>query len=198
METTKTGIAQTIRERRTIREFNGEPMSRETVMELLNDAVWAPYHSAKEPWRFILFMEEGRRTFADAVIQAYPKEESDKWIDWAIKTYLHLSQAHLLVVIDADPRQKQFEDAFLAAGALIQNLQLLAWERKIGVVWKTSDYILLPKFLNAVGVKPGERVVGTLHIGYFNEDKIPRPKKRMPVSERLTVHQEYKKDIETS
>ncbi|AJY77939.1 nitroreductase [Paenibacillus beijingensis] len=189
---TDTSIARTIRERRTIRDFNGEPMSRETVNELLNDAVWAPFHSSKEPWRFILFTGEGRKVFADAVINAYTKDESAEWIDWAIKTYLHLSQAHLLVVIKADPRQKYFEDAFLAAGALIQNLQLLAWERKVGVVWKTSDYILLPKFLNAVGVKPGERVVGALHLGYFNDDKIPRPKKRAPVSELLTECQEYK------
>ncbi|MDT3424960.1 nitroreductase [Paenibacillus forsythiae] len=187
MEITKTGIARIIRDRRTIRDFNGEPMSRETVIELLNDAVWAPFHSAKEPWRFILFMGEGRKVFADAVINAFSKEESAEWIDWAIKTYLHLSQAHLLVVIKSDPRQKYFEDAFLAAGAMIQNLQLLAWERKVGVVWKTSDYTLMPKFLNAVGVKPGERVVGALHMGYFDESKIPRPKKRMPVNELLTI-----------
>ncbi|WP_060663458.1 hypothetical protein [Aneurinibacillus migulanus] len=75
-----------------------------------------------------------------------------------------------MVIIEADPHQKQFEDAFSAAEALIQSLQLLAWERKIGVVWKTNDYNWHPRFLQAVGVKPGERVVDTLHLGYFNEE----------------------------
>ncbi|WP_373231316.1 nitroreductase [Cohnella sp.] len=186
-----TGIASTIRERRTIRDLNGEPMSLETVNELLGDAVWAPFHSAKEPWRFILFMGEGRITFAEAVLQTYSKEELDQWGERMRQYYVHLAQAHLVVVIEADPLQKQFEDAFSAAAALIQNLQLLAWERKIGVVWKTNYYNWDPKFLQVAGVKPGERVVGTLHLGYFDEDKVPRPKKRTPAGERLTVFQEY-------
>ncbi|MCL6605511.1 MAG: nitroreductase [Paenibacillus sp.] len=187
----ETGIAETIRERRTIRDFNGEPMSQETVIELLNDAVWAPFHSASEPWRFVLFMGEGRRTFAEAVAQTYSKEVVDLHGERVMHQYCHLMQAHLLVVIEADPRQKQFEDAFSATAALIQNLQLIAWERKIGVVWKTNDYNWNPKFLNTVGVKPDERVVGTLHLGYFDEDKVPRPKDRTPVEEMLTVCQEY-------
>ncbi|MDF2645390.1 MAG: nitroreductase [Paenibacillus sp.] len=191
MKASKEGIIQTIRDRRTIRDYNGEPMSKETVIELLDDAVWAPFHSAKEPWRFILFMGEGRRTFAEAVAQTYSKEIVEQHGERVMHQYCHLMQAHLLVVIEADPRQKQFEDAFSATAALIQNLQLIAWERKIGVVWKTNDYNWNPKFLDTVGVKPGERVVGTLHLGYFNEDKVPRPKARTSVGELLTVYQDY-------
>ncbi|MDC0759457.1 nitroreductase [Brevibacillus sp. AG] len=183
-------MTATIRNRRTIRDFNGEPMAEETVVELLQDAAWAPFHSAKEPWRFILFMEEGRRTFAEAVMLAYSKEEVEKWGEKMMHQYCELMQAHLLIVIEADPRQKQFEDAFSAAAAFIQNLQLLAWERKVGVVWKTNDYNWHPKFLQAVGVKQGERIVGTLHLGYFNDNKVPRPKMRTPIRELLTVHHE--------
>ncbi|MFF0826454.1 nitroreductase family protein [Brevibacillus sp. NPDC003359] len=121
---------------------------------------------------------------------AYSKEEVEKWDEKMMHQYCELMQAHLLIVIEADPRQTQFEDAFSAAAAFIQNLQLLAWERKVGVVWKTNDYNWHPKFLQAVGVKQGERVVGTLHLGYFNDNKVPRPKKRTPIGELLTVHHE--------
>ncbi|WP_028563914.1 nitroreductase family protein [Paenibacillus pinihumi] len=186
MNVTTLSVMQAIRERRTIRDFNGEPMNKEAVMELLNEAIWAPYHSAKEPWRFILFMEDGRRRFADAVLKTYTKEMLEQYGERAMQGYCQLAQAHLLVVIEAAPRQKTFEDAFSAASALIQNLQLIAWERKIGVVWKTNDYNYDQRFLQSVGVNPGERVVGTLHLGYFNEDKIPRPKKRKPAEELLT------------
>ncbi|WP_025025994.1 nitroreductase family protein [Caldalkalibacillus mannanilyticus] len=191
MDAAKVGIEETIRTRRTIRDFNGEPMNQEEVIKLLEDAVWAHFHSAREPWRFILFMGEGRRTFAEAVARTLSKEMIEKYGEWGMKQYCELMQAHLLVVIEADPRQKQFEDAFSASAALIQNLQLLAWDRGIGVVWKTNDYNWDPKFLESVGVKAGERVVGTLHLGYFDESKVPRPKRRTPVEDLLTIHQEY-------
>ncbi|WP_239551479.1 nitroreductase family protein [Paenibacillus elgii] len=46
-------IAQTIRERRSIRAFNRTPVPQDLVLQLLNDAVWAPNHGLREPWRFI-------------------------------------------------------------------------------------------------------------------------------------------------
>ncbi|MED1799185.1 ABC transporter substrate-binding protein [Brevibacillus porteri] len=175
-------------------QWKSVPAVREgNVYEVRSD-IWMTHglhaHYAKEPWRFILFMEEGRRTFAEAVMLAYSKEEVEKWGEKMMHQYCELMQAHLLIVIEADPRQKQFEDAFSAAAAFIQNLQLLAWERKVGVVWKTNDYNWHPKFLQAVGVKRGERVVGTLHLGYFSDNKVPRPKMRTPIRELLTVHHE--------
>lgn len=64
---------------------------------------------------------------------------------------------------------------------------VLAWERKIGVVWKTNEYNWDPDFRQSIGVKPGEKIVSTLHMGYFDEGKVPRPKPRTPVSELLTL-----------
>ncbi len=179
-------IDRLIRERRTIRLFNGKPLLKETIVGLLEAAVWAPVHSRKEPWRFILFMDEGRRQFADAVLHTFSKEERERWERKLLIDYCELMQAHLLVVIEADPRQREWEDAVGAGAALIQNLQLLAWEQDIGVVWKTNAYNFDPDFCRLTGVKPGERIIGTLHLGYFDQDKLPKPRPRTPVSELLT------------
>lgn len=53
-------LSSMIRERRTVRKYNKKEISDELILELLDDAVWAPYHSVREPWRFILFKDEGR------------------------------------------------------------------------------------------------------------------------------------------
>lgn len=74
--------------------------------------------------------------------------------------------------LSLEPNPLEWEIAFSAASALIQNLQLLAWEREIGVVWKTNEYNWSTKFRKAAGVKPGEKVVGTLHMGYFDHKKL--------------------------
>ena len=69
-------MEKVIRERRTIRQFNGKPLAKETIMHLLEAAVWAPVHSRKEPWRFILFVEEGRKQFSDAVLYTFSQRRT--------------------------------------------------------------------------------------------------------------------------
>ncbi|OKP97724.1 nitroreductase [Paenibacillus sp. P46E] len=179
-------IEMLIRERRTIRQFNEKLLAKETIVNLLEAAVWAPVHSRKEPWRFILFMEEGRKKFADAVLYTFSKDERERWEEKLRNDYCERIQAHLLVVIEADPRQREWEDAVGAGSALIQNVQLLAWEQGIGVVWKTNEYNFDPDFSRLTGVRPGERIIGTLHLGYFDQDKIPKPRPRTPARELLT------------
>ncbi|MEK3878774.1 nitroreductase family protein [Paenibacillus sp. FSL M7-0420] len=66
-------LIRTIRDRRTIQEFNGMPIARSTLLNLLDNAVWAPFHSKKEPWRFILYTWEDRTIFADAILKTRPE-----------------------------------------------------------------------------------------------------------------------------
>lgn len=185
-------LSAIIRERRTIRDFNGAPVSEEEIAELLDLAVWAPYHSRKEPWRFILFIADGRRKFAAAVSATQSREMLERWGDWIREQYCERMAAHLIVVVKADPRQREWEEACFAAAALIQNFQLLAWERRIGVVWKTHDYNWDPKFHRAVGVKSDERIIGTLHLGRF--DRTPRGKPRAGFAKLATVVRESDTD----
>ncbi|MGJ9385743.1 nitroreductase family protein, partial [Salipaludibacillus sp. CF4.18] len=81
--------------------------------------------------------------------------------------------------------EKQWEEDFSATSALIQNFQLSAWENDLGVVWKTNRYNKKQEFLQAVGIKDDEKIVGVLHIGYIN--KIPEAKPRTRVEEKLTI-----------
>jgi nitroreductase len=180
-------IEKTIRERRTVNQFTGENVPVPLLMELLDAAVWAPFHSRKEPWRFLMFVEEGRKQFSDAVLATYPADKREQYGERVEQAYCSEVPVHLLVLIDEEPRWKEWEEALCAASALIQNLQLLAWERDIGVVWKTNDYNWSPVFREAVGVKPGQKVVGTLHMGYFDKTKARRPRPRTAVAELLTL-----------
>lgn len=180
-------IEKTVRERRTVNQFTSEPVPVELILELLDAAVWAPVHSWKEPWRFILFAGEGRRRFSEAVLATYSAEKRQQIGDKVAEVYCTGVPIHLVVLIEEDPRPKEWEEALCAASALIQNLQLLAWERKIGVVWKTNDYNWHPDFRKGIGIGPGQKVVGTLHMGYFDQSTVRRPKPRTPVAELLTL-----------
>ncbi len=40
---------------------------------------------------------------------------------------------------------------------MIQNFQLAAWARGIGMIWRTNDWIYDPIFREAIGVESGEK-----------------------------------------
>lgn len=99
--------------------------------------------------------------------------------------YCAQTPVHLVVVMTANLPSKAWEEAFAATSALIQNIQLLAWEQHIGVVWKTSPLNENPLFCEAIGVTSEEKIVGTLHMGYFNAEDQPMPKPRTPLPQLL-------------
>ncbi|WP_026671763.1 nitroreductase family protein [Alkalihalobacterium bogoriense] len=178
-------VAEVVKGRRTIREFKRDRVPLELVKQLLQLAAFAPTHGMREPWRVILFVDKGVRTFAKAIIEeTYSPEEREKKGSKMYDYYTNIPM-HLVVVMKQDPRQKKWEEDFSATSAFIQNFQLLAWEQEIGVVWKTNQYNFDPKFHEAIGVLPGEKIIGTLHIGYF--DEVPRPKQRTSIEEKLTI-----------
>ncbi|MBU8905410.1 nitroreductase family protein [Desertibacillus haloalkaliphilus] len=175
-------VAKVIRERRSIKSgYTDQPVSQELILELLNDAVWAPNHCFREPWRFIFIPKENKDDFIEDIVTTYPKEVQENK-----RRYLSQPTAFLIVVMNEDPRQKQWEEDFGAVSSLIQNFQLLAWERELGVVWKTNPHIHDPKVRERAGVEPGEKIVGILHMGYF--DEAPKARERTPAEEKFTVY----------
>ncbi|MEI7026264.1 nitroreductase family protein [Paenibacillus sp. y28] len=177
--------ASVIRERRTIRQFKSDPVDQELLLELMNIANWAPNHGLREPWRFIQYKLEGRKQLAEAVLGAMSAEEKEKYADQRMKDFATIP-VHLIVVMKEDSQQKQWDDDFGAVSSWIQSFQLAAWERGIGVVWKTNTYIYAPAFREAVGVRPGEKIIGLLYIGY--PAVIPPPRPRTSAESRLIVH----------
>ncbi|MDF2661542.1 MAG: nitroreductase [Paenibacillus sp.] len=131
-------IAELIRNRRTVRSFRSDPVSHELLMELLDIANWAPNHGSREPWRYILYRGASRTAFAEAVLGAMSAEEKDKYAEQRLNDYGRIP-LHLIVVMKEDPRQKQWDEDYGAVCCWIQNFQLAAWERGIGVVWKTNS-----------------------------------------------------------
>ncbi|MFE8700716.1 nitroreductase [Cytobacillus sp. FJAT-54145] len=177
-------IATVIKERRSIKRFKSDAISKEVLFELLNIAAWAPNHGLREPWRFVLFMEEGREKLADAIIHN-PVKGGKKQTPEMIHGNIMKVPVHLLVVMPEDPRQKEWEEDYAAVCTFIQNLQLAAWEKEIGTIWKTSPFIHSPYFREKMGVKPGEKIVGMIQIGY--PDAIPEARPRTAIEDKTVI-----------
>ena len=80
-----------------------------------------------------------------------------------------LAGSYVFVIVPEDARQKERLEDYAAASCMLQNMQLLAWEKGIGSCWKTPGFLDHPKFRSALNVKNGERVIAMLQLGYYDE-----------------------------
>lgn len=175
-------LREIIRGRRSIKKgYTNQEVKKELVLELLNDAVWAPTHGMREPWRFIFINQDHLPEFAEKVAKTYPEEMQENR-----KNYLLEPNAILVVVMEAPPLPKQWDENFGATAAMIQNFWLLAWEKKLGVVWKTNPHIYNEEVKKLLNVQEHEKIVGFLHLGYFED--IPEDKGRTKADDKFTVY----------
>jgi nitroreductase len=177
-------IASIITGRRTIHEFQPEPVPpEELVLAGLDAARWAPNHHHVEPWRFYLPGPETReaicRLNAELLAASKGPASAEKKLQrWrAIPGWLVLTSEQA-----ADPVRDR--ENYAACCCAVQNLALFLWEQGVGLKWSTGPVIREPRFYNLLGADAGkERVVGLFWYGYAVE--VPKMK-RKPLEERLS------------
>ena len=182
-------VAQLIRDRRSVHVFDGRPVPAELVLSLLETAVWVPNHRMTQPWRFVLLQGEGRERIANAarILNENWQWDAAKKEETGLKYYRKIMSVptFLMVIVEEDAHPIVREEDYAAASCLIHNFSLLAWEQGIGMVWETYPLLHETIFRDAVGVRPGERIVGSLHLGY--PSRLPKAQPRIPAAERFTV-----------
>jgi nitroreductase len=150
----------------THKAFGPEPLSRETVLELLTVARLAPTHHLNQPWRFRVL---GPETLAELKRVAGEKEAQK------------LDRAPTLVVASAvlTGDLVMDEEDVCATAAAIMLVLLAAAERGIATYWRTPTVLRTRPGREAVGLPPGERFLGLLHFG--PPEREPAPREREPV-----------------
>jgi nitroreductase len=196
-----TSIDSVITSRRTIRETKSDPIPKDIILEILEKAAYAPFHNKVEPWSVVMATTYEEHVYflkcvfesyeRNQILASYSEDQIKKIKDAYEKAFLH-TPVTLIVTTDLFGDEKQDLESIAATSAFIQNIQLLAWKRKIGVVWRTNPYIFDPKFAEAFSIPSNKKIMGTLHLGYFHEQDIPKPKKRRPVSEWVSSIKDHR------
>ena len=166
-------ITELIRSRRTIypEQFSSRKVHREQVELILNNAIWAPTHGNTQPWRFQVFMEDGRQKLADFLAETYlkttPKEaQSD------LKLAKLLSRPMKSSVVIAVSMERQKEEGILeieeisAVACAIQNMHLSATAYGLGGFWSTPKLIYTSEMNNFLNLSEKDKCLGLFYIGY--------------------------------
>ncbi|MDY7009362.1 MAG: nitroreductase family protein [Planctomycetota bacterium] len=153
-------LEEIITTRRSVRSYTDKPVSKETVLKLLDMARWAPY--ASECWRFVAVTEDdGKALLAKAARQDF------------------IATAPVIIVVGADTEVFAEKgsvwhrwDAYKWRGlfyiqdtaAAIQNLMLMAAEMGLGTCWIGS--FNEGDVSKAVGFPAAVRPVAMIPVGH--------------------------------
>ncbi len=161
--------SEAINERRSIRRFSGQPVSREDIEKLLSAATLAPNHRLTQPWRFYVLGPEARYAFGLALgdRKARKIEDSEK----ARTMRENVANEHralpgmIAVAVLQHENEEIREEDYASVMMAVQNLALVAVENGFGTHIKSGAVMNDPVARAAFGAHDGERVVALINVG---------------------------------
>jgi nitroreductase len=171
-----------------------DPVPVSLILTALEAANWAPSHGETEPWRFVVYMGEGRQGLGDAFADAYREDAEREGTFkeasftgqrervWSSPVWISLGLEPALLP-DGSPKMGLEEEA-LAVACAVQNLHLVANAQGLAGMWLSQGVFVHPRVATFVGLTaPYARLLGFFVLGFPN---IPwTVGERRPLSEKL-------------
>lgn len=178
-------VDEAIRQRLSVKEYQGEPVPDAVIHELLELALLAPNHRMTKPLMFRIMTDNAKRAYAEALAGRKAKNVDEAAVVEEIRdrvvsrTLTVPSMISVLVHQHENPEisEEDYATAFMA----VQNLCLAAVARGLGTHIKTGAVMDEPSLREAVDVPDGHRLAAIVFLGEPAE--LPDAKDRTPVAE---------------
>ena len=142
---------------------------------MLRLATRVPDHGKLAPWRFIVLDNPAKAAFA-ARLESLAERRENAAKAVAALAKLHNPPLTVAVISKTVEGKIPIWEQQLSAGAVCMNLLHAAHALGFGASWITSWYAYDAEALALLGVQPGERVAGYVHIGTQSEAPRERPR----------------------
>jgi len=172
----------------------GRKIAHELLLEILEDAHWAPTHGLTQPWRFHVFVGDGRIRLADALQSLYDDTTPQGEVRPEKRAKLRdgLLQAPVCIAVSAlaeSGGKISRQDEICATACAVQNLLLSAHQRGVGSYWSTPPVSCRSEFTRWLGLDSRYAPMGLVYLGYPKDGEPPRSS-RVPLEERVTFHRD--------
>lgn len=159
-------ILETIRSRRSVREFTDESVSGEQIEQILEAGRWAPSGLNNQPWRFVVVKNQGIKEQM-AAFTSYSRT---------------IREANLLisVFLDTNVMYDRTKDV-QAIGACIQNMLLAIHDLGLGACWMGEILNRRAEVERFLGVPESFELMVVLAVGY--PELRDRPSSRKSIEE---------------
>ncbi len=188
-----------IRTRRSIRKYKPDPIPRELLQKILEEALWAPSGMNRQPWyiyavsgqkrdELVKFIGESGPCMLDRLEALFP----DKMVKLTLSFLREAGGAPTILLIympkydiTITKEMSDFErhhiehdrmGATQSASALIQNLILLAHAEGLGTCWLNGPLYLQKEINDLLGIE-GKELVAAVTIGYPDQNPPVPPRK---------------------
>ena len=184
-------LSKIIKNRRAVyhKFYTGEKVPHEVIMEMLENANWAPTHRHTEPWRFVVFEGVGLKKLAYFQAMRY-KETLTKEVSFDETLFEKLKSKPLLcshviaIGMRRDPKRSVPEVEELASVACaVQNMWLTASVYGAGCYWSTGGVTYDEGAKAYFRLGEADKLMGFLNIGMPDESNLTG--RRRPVEEKV-------------
>lgn len=167
--------------RRSIPAFQmSEPgPTTDELEQILTLAVRVPDHGKIAPWRFIVYRGEERGRIGEELLAMAVQKNPDLSEEMVNVERTRFTRAPVVIAVvsTAAPHVKIPEwEQVMSAGAVCLNLLMAA--NAVGFVsnWLTEWFAYDERAYPLLGIKPGEKVAGFIHIGSTTFPAVERPR----------------------
>ncbi len=149
-------------------------ISKEVILQLLENANWAPNHKNTEPWRFKVYTGESKQILGNLIHSLLVEkielgepinpQKVDKF-----KSSIENVPVAIAIIFERDAAERVPEWQEIAAVSMaVQNMWLTATNLDLGAFWATPDF--LPLLNEIVEIQPRQRLLGFFYVGHIAMD----------------------------
>ncbi|CEA03585.1 Putative NAD(P)H nitroreductase YdjA [Jeotgalicoccus saudimassiliensis] len=185
-------ISEAIQTRRSVKIFKDiEPVSKETVEQLLQAAIMAPNHHHTEPWKFFVLQGDGRLPLSRVLAGWAKTRVDDPDSEAGQKRIKKLSSKPLIaptaIVVALSPQEGNEKAIYIedvsAVSAAVQNILLEAHGMGLGAIWKSGPAYYAEPVKQYFNLTEEEEILGVIFVGESDMKKNPEPK-RIPFEDK--------------
>ena len=185
-------VNELIRSRRTIKPelYGNREIDPKIVIDILENANWAPTHGLTEPWRFVIFAGESRQQLADFQSNWYKETVATEL--FKVRKYEKLQHRplmapYVIAICKKDtenPKIPELEDIEAVACA-VQNMMLTATAYGVGSYWGSGGATYTLEMKQFLGLGEKDKCLGFLYLGYLADTEKRPVSRREPITDKV-------------
>lgn len=165
-------IESVIRQRRTIHQFNGQPVRDDLIRTALDLALWAPNHKLTFPWKFYDLGPDAKANVIDLAARLKSKKGGAEFtpaMEKSLRDKLESASRLIFLGIKKSDSAFQMREDYATLACGVQNASLYLWSHGVGSKWSTAEFTSAPEAYDILQIDPREvELVGVLLIGHFS------------------------------
>lgn len=170
-------VVELIKDRRTIypEYFSERKVHKEQIELLLNSAIWAPTHGMTQPWRFKVFMDEGKTRLGEFLHELYlekvPKDQQNEIKLNRMTNRPARASAVIAVCMERQAEEKIPEiEEIGAVACAIQNMYLTCTAYGLGGFWSSPKFMYTKEMNDFLGIGEKDICMALFYVGYPSEE----------------------------